>query len=59
VAKTVTITSPPLHGTAHVDAPARVHYKPDKGYVGIDVLTYSVCDSTGRCFTAVLTLTVG
>jgi len=59
VAKTVTITSPPLHGTAHVDAPGRVNYKPDKGYVGIDALTYSVCDNTGRCFTAVLTLTVG
>ena len=59
VRKTLTIAVAPIHGKAHLDGKGRVHYHPAKGYAGPDAFTYSICDDAGRCFTAVVTLTVG
>lgn len=58
VPQSVSIVSQPLHGKAHPDKDGRVHYDPDPHYTGPDAFTYSVCDTAGRCFTAVVTLTV-
>jgi hypothetical protein len=58
VPKSVSIVSPPLHGKAKPDHDGRVHYDPDPHYIGPDAFTYSVCDTSGQCFTAVVTLTV-
>jgi putative nucleotidyltransferase with HDIG domain len=58
VPKSVSIVTAPLHGKAKPDKDGRVHYDPDGHYVGPDSFTYSVCDTAGQCFTALVTLTV-
>jgi uncharacterized repeat protein (TIGR01451 family) len=54
----VTILTPPAHGTATVVAGNRIRYTPG-AHLGQDTLTYRVCDSTGLCDDATVTLTVG
>lgn len=58
VPKTLRIAVAPAHGKAHVEGGGRIHYQPAKGYAGLDSLVYSICDDAGRCFSAVLTITV-
>jgi large repetitive protein len=59
VPRSVTIVDPPAHGRAAPDKDGRVRYKPAAQYRGPDSFVYSVCDTTHRCFTAVVTLSVG
>jgi len=55
----ITILSGPSHGTA-VDPPGTITYKPDKGYIGTDSLTYRVCslDDGALCSQSTLTFNV-
>jgi uncharacterized repeat protein (TIGR01451 family)/gliding motility-associated-like protein len=58
----VTVTTPPSHGTVSVNpTTGAITYTPNTGYVGTDVLTYIVCDTsspTPICQTAQVEYTV-
>lgn len=58
----VTVTSAPANGTTSVNpATGNITYTPNNNFVGIDVLTYQVCDlssPTPRCATAYQIITV-
>ncbi|HAZ44152.1 MAG TPA: hypothetical protein DCZ55_06635 [Cyanobacteria bacterium UBA11371] len=57
--RTVTIISPPANGTVRVNPDGTVVYTPNPGFTnGTDIFTYQVCDSTGLCDTATVTVTV-
>ncbi|HTW20263.1 MAG TPA: HD domain-containing phosphohydrolase [Mycobacteriales bacterium] len=58
VASTLQIADHPSHGTATVGSDGNVSYQPEPGFVGVDQLTYQVCDSAGRCGAAELTVNV-
>jgi hypothetical protein len=61
VASSVAITVQPLHGTVSVDpVTGALTYTPTAGYVGTDILTYTVCDnaSPANCQTATVSYTV-
>ena len=47
-----------LHGTTTVLATDSIAYTPTTGYVGLDTLTYKVCDPSGACDTAQVFITV-
>lgn len=51
-------TDPPQHGTVIVDLDGSYTYTPDEDYVGGDTFTYEVCDPSGACASAVVTVTV-
>lgn len=57
----ITITSQPSHGTVTVNtATGATTYTPNPGFVGMDTLTYRVCESpSGKCATALQIITVG
>lgn len=49
IVETVQVTSPPLHGTAVVDASSgSITYSPDNGFIGSDSFNYTVEDSDGE-----------
>lgn len=52
----VTVTAAPLHGTTSVNTTTgAITYTPASGYIGMDTLTYTVCDNaqpTPQCATA-------
>jgi hypothetical protein len=51
------ITVEPEHGTARVEDGAII-FIPEFGYVGLDALTYEICDQAGDCTTAKVNLTI-
>ncbi len=53
---TVTITTPPVHGTAIVLADGTVSYTPAAGWAGNDPFTYTVTDPDGGAASAVVTV---
>jgi gliding motility-associated-like protein len=57
---TLTITEQPENGTVTVNADGTVTFTPDAGFVGTDVFTYKVCDTSNPaiCQTAEVTVTV-
>jgi CshA-type fibril repeat protein len=56
---TVTVVGGPAHGTATVDpASGAVTYRPAPDFNGTDTFTYRVCDRSGLCDTATVTVTV-
>jgi len=55
---TVTITSPPAHGTAVVNADGTVTYTPNPNWNGTDSFTYEVKDADGQSSVATVTVTV-
>ncbi len=63
---TLTRVSQPAHGTATLDdggtpgnpADDTVTYTPDAGFSGVDTFTYMVCDPTGFCDVATVTVAV-
>ncbi len=63
---TITITTPPTHGTASVNdggtpndpTDDQIVYTPTSDYNGPDALIYEICDSNGDCDTAIVTITV-
>jgi uncharacterized repeat protein (TIGR01451 family) len=55
---TVAVVSGPTHGTVTVDpATGEITYTPDPDYDGPDSFTYQICDVSGECSTA--TVSVG
>lgn len=49
VPSSVTITEPPLHGTASINpVTGDITYTPGNGYAGTDTLTYQVCDNQAQ-----------
>ena len=57
----VTVTTPPTHGTTTVNPDGTIEYTPTAGYTGPDSYVYSVCDTTTPtpiCDTATVDLTV-
>ena len=48
----------PANGTVMIGAGGTVTYTPDAGFTGTDSFTYTVCDSSGACDTATVTVTV-
>jgi response regulator RpfG family c-di-GMP phosphodiesterase len=54
----VTITQPPATGTAWVTGNNRIRYQAPNGFTGTVTLTYQLCDSSGGCSSAVVTITV-
>ena len=61
VYSTLAITNAPLNGTAKVNADGTITYTPKPGFVGTDVLTYTICDNSqpALCKTAKVYYTVG
>ena len=59
VADTVSVATPPTHGTAVPDGSGGVIYTSDAGYSGTDSFVYQVCgvDDT-LCTSATVTVTV-
>jgi gliding motility-associated-like protein len=61
VVSTLAITTSPANGTAKVNADGTITYTPKPGFVGTDVLTYTICDNSrpALCKTAKVYYTVG
>jgi gliding motility-associated-like protein len=61
VLSTLAITTSPVNGTAKVNADGTITYTPKPGFVGTDVLTYTICDNSrpALCKTAKVYYTVG
>lgn len=53
---TLAITTPPAHGTAQVWQSTKIRYTADPGYTGPVTVTYQICDTTGLCGQATLTI---
>jgi hypothetical protein len=51
-------TDEPLHGTVSVGSDGSYTWTPDPDYAGGDTFGYQVCDPSGACATAVVTVTV-
>ncbi len=55
----VTITTPPVNGTAVVEADGKtITYTPDEDWTGTDVLTYTITDAASQTSSATLTILV-
>jgi uncharacterized protein YjdB len=49
----LSIITPPKHGTATADALGKIHYSSDVGYIGFDTLYYQTCsDGYNNCNTS-------
>ena len=59
LALSISIATPPSNGTAVVRADNTIDYSSNSGFAGTDVLTYQVCNTSGLCDIAALTITVG
>lgn len=55
---TLSITTPPAHGTAIITADNTIVYTPDTDYVGSDSFTYQATNSSGNSDTAVVAITI-
>jgi gliding motility-associated-like protein len=56
---TVTVVSDPANGFTMVDPQnGSIIYTPNAGFDGTDIFTYSVCDLSGLCDEAVVTITI-
>ncbi len=55
--KKITLETSPHHGSARY-SPQSITYTPAEGFVGIEKLTYSVCDYNGACDRGTVTITV-
>ena len=49
---------PPTNGTLTINPDGTFEYTPDAGFIGDDTFTYEVCDPSGECDTAVVTISV-
>ena len=55
---TLTIVTPPNYAKEFRVHDDHLHYRSLKAFTGTDSLTYRVCDTSGACGTAVVTITV-
>lgn len=56
---TVVTASTPGHGVAVIASSSTLTYTPAADYFGADFVDYTVCDATGSCATAAVTIAVG
>jgi hypothetical protein len=49
----------PSHGLVGPWVDGTITYSPDSGFFGTDSFTYQICDASGLCDTATVTITVG
>lgn len=54
----LTIIGGPNNGSAFSDGAGNIVYTPNPGFSGTDSLEYRICDTTGNCDTATVTITV-
>jgi large repetitive protein len=57
----VSITNNPNHGVATVDAGHNINYTPATGYIGLDTLVYTLCDTLvtqAYCDTAIVIIAI-
>jgi len=57
-ALTVSVTTPPGHGTATVNPDKTIRYAPDAGFTGTDSFVYKICDPSGACSSATVSIQV-
>jgi hypothetical protein len=55
---TVTVVDPPSHGTTTVQHSGHIQYQANSGFSGTDSFKYRVCDRSGLCGTATVTVAV-
>ncbi|MCB9297818.1 MAG: Ig-like domain-containing protein [Lewinellaceae bacterium] len=55
---TTQILSGPSNGSAVINPDGTITYTPNNEFTGTDMLTYQICDPSGQCDDAVLTITV-
>ena len=55
----LSVTSPPTNGTLQNVGDGTFIYTPDPNFNGSDVFTYSICDTSGFCSIASVSITVG
>lgn len=58
VRSTVTITAPPVTGTAVALGDGTIGYTPAADRVGSDTFSYEACDSIGQCATSTVNVTI-
>jgi large repetitive protein len=51
-------TGPTPHGSVVLNSDGTYTYTPAPGYIGTDSFTYTICDPTNACDTAVVTITI-
>ncbi|TVZ56841.1 putative secreted protein (Por secretion system target) [Lutibacter sp. Hel_I_33_5] len=52
------LTSSPTNGTIVLNSDGTITYTPNSGFTGTDSFTYTVCDPSGACDTATVTVTI-
>jgi uncharacterized repeat protein (TIGR01451 family) len=57
-ALTVTVTTPPSNGSAVVNPDKTITYTPGPGFTGTDSFVYQICDPSGACDTATVSILV-
>jgi putative nucleotidyltransferase with HDIG domain len=57
-ATTVTVVDSPAHGTTAIQNSGHIQYQANSGFSGTDSFTYRVCDRSGLCDTATVTVSV-
>ena len=57
-ATTPTVVTAPLNGTAVVNPDGTIEYTPNTGFVGTDRLVYTLCNASGGCATATVSIEV-
>lgn len=60
---TFAIAQPAAYGSATIKTSGqpsniRIQYRSNPGYVGDDQFSYTICDTTGACATATVTVTI-
>ncbi len=55
---TMTITPSPAKGTASVQSNNTIHYTPNSGTIGADVITYQICNQCGLCDQGTITIDI-
>ena len=57
----ITILTPPIHGTAYYVGAGEFNYTPHVGFIGLDSLVYEICDPlcVNQCKSATIYFTVG
>jgi gliding motility-associated-like protein len=52
------VLTPPIEGVVTINPDGTVNYVPDPEFNGSDVFTYSICDTTGYCSNASVSITI-
>ncbi len=55
---TITSTTSPLNGSISIAIDGSIIYTPNAGFTGTDIFTYTICDASGGCDDATVTINV-